>query len=77
MEVRLNDLTKNGSVTIIVPDGQYDIKQTGASIQISKSGKVIFSSAEDKAAPKEEEFFSKTKTIAEEGTFVKSEFADG
>jgi len=68
MEVRLNDLTKNGSVTIIVPDGEYKIEQNGSSIQISKSGKTVFSSAEDKATPKQKIY---------EEVFIKSEFADG
>ena len=82
MEVRLNDLTKNGSVTIIVPDGQYNIKQTGASIQISKSGKIVFSSDTSwqpgDSSPEESEFWSgKAKQSSEEETFIKSEFADG
>jgi hypothetical protein len=78
MEIQLNDLSKNGSVTIIVPDGEYKIKQNGSSIQITKSGKVVFSSAMSETTIQETNFFSnKTKTTAEGETFIKSEFADG
>ena len=78
MEVQLNDLSKNGSVTIIVPDGEYKIKQNGSSIQITKSGKVVFSSAAGETTIPEASFFSnKTKTTASGETFIKREFADG